>query len=107
RIDRTLCRISWTDSAEACTRRIRAFDPEPGAWTILNGETVKLFDTRIASPEPTGSPPGTIIRTGERLVIAAAEGSVLVREIQPAGKRRMRVGDWVRGHADLEGRSFT
>lgn len=107
KIDRELCRLMWTDTAEACTRRIRAFDPEPGAWTELDGETVKLFDTREAFDETGSAPPGTIMRVGERLVIAAGEGCVLVREVQSAGKHRMRVGDWVRGHTGLEGRSFT
>lgn len=107
KINRELCRIDWTADAEACVRRIRAFDPEPGAWSLLEGETVKLFDARVSSNAVESAAPGTIVRAGDRLLLATGDGAVMVREIQPAGRRRMPVSDWVHGRASPQGQQFT
>ncbi len=107
KIHRELCRLDWTASAEACVRRIRAFDPEPGAWAVLDGETVKLFDARVSSSAADAAAPGTIVRATDRLLLATGDGAVIVREIQPAGRRRMPVPDWVHGRASPEGQQFT
>lgn len=107
KIHRDLCRIDWTADAAACVRRIRAFDPDPGAWALLVGETVKLFDARTSSSEVGDAPPGTIVRAADRLLLATGSGAMMVREIQPAGRRRMPVPDWMHGRPSPAGQQFT
>jgi methionyl-tRNA formyltransferase len=97
KVNRQTARLDWSRDAAAVARIIRAFDPEPGAWCLLDGAEVKLFGARAANGS---GEPGLVLQTGRTLTIAASVGAVEVAEIQPAGKKRMPVGDWVRGRGN-------
>lgn len=101
KVTRETARIDWTQDAASVARRIRAFDPVPGAWTTLDGTDMKLFGARTT---PASGAPGTVLDAGERLVIAAASGAVDIAEVQPAGRRRMPVAQWARGRGVEPGR---
>lgn len=101
KIDRTVARIDWTRPAGAVARQIRAFDPVPGAWTALGEDPVKLFSPRVSD---RSGEPGEVLAAGERLLVACGSGSVMLREVQPAGKNRMSVEAWVRGRGIEAGR---
>jgi methionyl-tRNA formyltransferase len=101
KVTRETARIDWTQDAPTVARRIRAFDPAPGAWTTLAGTDVKLFGARAT---PAHGAPGTVLDAGERLVIAAASGAVDIAEVQPAGRKRMAVAQWARGRGVEPGR---
>ena len=101
KIDRAAARIDWSGDAESIARQIRAFDPVPGAWTTLGDDPVKLFSPRVL--DQTGEP-GAVLAAGERLVIGCGSGSVMIREVQPAGRTRMSVDAWVRGRGIDAGR---
>ncbi|MEP7326297.1 MAG: methionyl-tRNA formyltransferase [Gemmatimonadota bacterium] len=109
KVDRARCRIRWEGDAEQESGRIRAFDPDPGAWSTFEGNEVKLFgatahyDTRSPS---SPCPPGTVLQAGERLSVQTGSGTMLVREVQPAGKKRMAVAAWVRGRKVEPGQRF-
>jgi methionyl-tRNA formyltransferase len=111
KIGRSHCHITWSEGADSCARRIRAFDPEPGAWTTLEGQEIKLFSARIhqhleLASSDNGKDPGTVLRSGDRLSISTGHGTLIVREVQPSGKRRMPVADWVRGRPVPVGQRF-
>ena len=101
KVTRETARIDWTQDAPSVARRIRAFDPVPGAWTTLDGTDMKLFVARTAT---ASGAPGTVLDAGERLLIAAASGAVDIAEVQPAGRRRMPVAQWARGRGVEPGR---
>ena len=77
-------------------------DALPGAWTLHRGEELKLFRPL---PEPEfvhDAEPGTVLEVAgtdvaEGMRVACGTGAVLVREVKPAGKRRMTTAEWVRG----------
>ena len=94
KIDRESARLDWHRDAGTLARQVRAFDPAPGAWTTHGDTPLKLFG---AAPAPERGEPGCVLAAGERLVIGCADGSLAVREAQPAGRTRIAVGDWVRG----------
>jgi methionyl-tRNA formyltransferase len=94
KIDRSSARLDWARSPAALARQVRAFDPAPGAWTNHAGEPLKLFRP---TPLDRRGEPGTVLAVGDELVVAAADGSVALREVQPAGKTRLPVAAWVRG----------
>ncbi|HYF39156.1 MAG TPA: methionyl-tRNA formyltransferase [Gemmatimonadales bacterium] len=94
KIDREAARLAWERDATTLVRQVRAFDPAPGAWAILNGGTLKVFGARKV---PGSGEPGTVLAAGERLVVAAGQDAVAIREVQPAGKTRIPVAAWVRG----------
>ena len=102
RITRDTARVDWHDNAVAIGRQIRAMDAVPGAWTSHRGNDLKLFRPL---PEPDyahEAKPGTVLHTdgtddAEGMRVACATGAVLVREVKPAGRRRMNTAEWVRG----------
>ena len=103
KLTREAALIDWTADAESIARRICAFDPVPGAWTRLGLTDVKLFNARTA---PGAGEPGEVLRTGERILVAAGEGAVEVGEVQPAGRRRSGAGEWTRGRGVAERQRF-
>ncbi|HEX8076898.1 MAG TPA: methionyl-tRNA formyltransferase [Chthoniobacterales bacterium] len=85
-------RIDWSESAALIERKIRAFDPWPGAFTILRDgagreRKLKVFRATVMAD------PGA-----ERLVFPAADGFVALDQVQPEGKRRMSAAEFLRGH---------
>jgi methionyl-tRNA formyltransferase len=94
KVDRDSARLDWTRQSSALARQVRAFDPAPGAWTTHHGSPLKLFGPTARDGR---GEPGTVLSAGEDLVVAAGIGVLAVREVQPAGKTRLSVADWVRG----------
>ena len=97
KIDRKEAQIDWNSSATTIDRQIRAFNPAPGAQTLLAGEVLKLWDA-----EPvTGrfGVPGTVAHAGANgIIVACGDGALAVRELQRAGARRLPVASFVAGH---------
>jgi methionyl-tRNA formyltransferase len=107
KIDRAAARLDWARPADEVARRVRAFDPAPGAWTTLDGAEVKLFGARTSAARPGGADaPGTVLDAGATLLVACGDGAVELREAQPAGKRRLAADEWVRGRGIAAGRRF-
>jgi methionyl-tRNA formyltransferase len=103
KIDHESARIRWEEGPEQAARRIRAYDPVPGAWTVLGGLEVKCFGPSVL-PEP--AEPGLVVGTDPMLIIGAGPGSVSVAQVQPAGKRRMPASEWSRGRGARAGQRF-
>lgn len=104
KVNRAQARLDWSRDAATLARMVRAFDPEPGAWALLGDQEVKCFGGRACN---AGGEPGQILEASETLLIATGVGSLSVSEVQPAGKRRMPVGEWVRGRGPRAGQRFT
>jgi methionyl-tRNA formyltransferase len=97
KIDREMSRIDWTASAGAVSRRIRAFDPKPGALTTLRGADVKLFGARLA-PGLRSVRPGTVTEVSDDgMIVDCGEGAIRIAAVQAAGKKRMDAISWLRG----------
>ena len=95
KVQRDTTVVPWAASGEVVARVVRAYDPRPGAWTTLRGADVKLFG---AQPAAGRGAPGEVLGVDAGgLVVACGDGAVLVRDVQPAGKRRIAAAEWVRG----------
>jgi methionyl-tRNA formyltransferase len=105
KIDRSAAQIDWSRRADDLAHHVAAFDPVPGAWSTVGGADVKLFSARGAGG--TDGIPGTVMRAGDRLEIATGDGTLLVSEVQPAGKKRQPAAEWVRGRGISTGARFT
>jgi methionyl-tRNA formyltransferase len=103
KIGRELARLDWAAGADTLERQVRAFDPAPGAWSLLDEAPVKFFGA--ATAEGSGEP-GTVLAATDRLLVACGEGALAVREVQPAGRSRMEAGAWARGRGIAAGRRF-
>jgi methionyl-tRNA formyltransferase len=108
KISRDVARIDWTREAREVSNHIRGMDRVPGAWTVLGEEAVKLFRPVVVSSSEPSAPPGTILSfdPSEGILVSTGRGSVLIQEVQPAGKRRMSVQDWWNGAEVSEGSRF-
>ncbi len=98
KLNREHGRIDWSESAETIERKIRAFNPWPGAYMKLGGQNLKIFSGSVIDVSGT---PGEILPSENELVIGAGKGAISVDEVQLEGKRRMRVAEFLRGHASL------
>jgi methionyl-tRNA formyltransferase len=95
--------IDWTLAAEEIWRRVRAYDPWPGAYTSLDGENIRIWRARPLNAD-YGEPPGTIVEAP--LGVQTGEGVLAVLEGQRPGRRRMSSDELVRGMPSLFGRRF-
>lgn len=93
------CQISFAGSAREISCRIRAYDPQPGAFCQLGGGKIKLFGGAVAQPEGVLGQPGSILKVDRKGVyIACGQGSVLVAQVQAAGGKKMPADAYFRGH---------
>jgi methionyl-tRNA formyltransferase len=92
-------RIDWNEPAEVIERKIRAYNPWPGAFMKIGGlgtgSNLKVF---AASVVDLSAKPGKILRFDKDIVIAAGEHALSLEEVQLAGKRRMSAAEFLRGH---------
>jgi methionyl-tRNA formyltransferase len=104
RIEREDARVDWNAKAQDIANLIRGMDSIPGAWTSHRDADLKVFRPCVLADHKTSEPPGTILEaTGvdpsAGLVVACGDVAIGIREVQPAGKRRMLASDWLRGRA--------
>ncbi len=79
--------INWADPALAIERQVRAFNPWPGTYTFDQGRRLILLDVQ-AEDRATDAPPGTVVAHGPGgPFIATGAGLLLIREVQPEGRR--------------------
>lgn len=90
--------IDWTASPEEVHNRVRGLNSWPGAYAILNGETFKIWRTRVAASGEKGKPGEILALTKHGFLVAAGGGAVEVLELQAPSKKKMTAGDYVRGH---------
>ena len=91
--------IDWSDSAVNIDRKIRAFNPAPGAWTLWNGEKLKLWASELVPvPSCLGSEPGTVMAAeGEHLLVSCGSSVLAITEIQRPGGKRLAASAWLAG----------
>ncbi|MBN2407221.1 MAG: methionyl-tRNA formyltransferase [Elusimicrobia bacterium] len=100
KIAKSMTRIDWAEPAASVVNRIRALSPEPGAYTRMGREKVriKIFSARMSGEAVPGRP-GEIIRAGkDRFSVAAGDSAVDILLVQPPGKRVMKAGEFMAGH---------
>lgn len=91
-------RIDWRQPALAINRRARGVTPEPGAWTMLDGQRVKLEPLQLR-PDVRDLEPGRLRVAGKSVLVGTGSHAVQLGRIQPAGKKMMASADWARGVA--------
>lgn len=100
KLERASGALDWHEPAEMLERKIRAYDPWPGAFTRfidLAGKSrqLKIFHATVL-PQ-VDAEPGTILRPNESLIVATGSGSLGLNEVQLEGKRRMSAAEFLRG----------
>lgn len=101
KLEREDGRIDWSEPATLIERKIRAFDPWPGAFTLMRDAAgherkLKIFSARVVDADK--QPPGEVFRSDLSMTIAATDGALSLDEVQIEGKRRMRAAEFLRGN---------
>src|SRR5438876_3231528 len=99
KLSREAGRIDWSEPAETIERKIRAFNPWPGAFMRITTEsnelrTLKIFSAAIVD---LSGAPGEILGGDKVLIVAAGTGALSLLEVQLEGKRRMSAAEFLRG----------
>lgn len=96
------CQIDWNSSGLAIKNFIRGLSPHPCAFSIMNGETYKIYKTVIDPNQNAGDlVPSSIVEINKVTGIAVASGDkkvIWIKEIQPPSKKKMSVQEFLRGH---------
>jgi len=104
KISKAEATIDWREPATTIERRLRAFDPAPGARSVVGGETITCWRGVVV---PGGGTPGTIVAAdGAAVIVACGEGRLALTELQRAGGRRMAADAFLRGWTPPPGAVF-
>jgi methionyl-tRNA formyltransferase len=105
--------IDWSRPAQEIKNQVRALRPWPRAYTFwhrsgaapmrLNIDKVAILPSEVASASAN---PGSVLQSSPRLLIATADTSLEILELQPAGKRSMPAADFLRGQRVNAGERF-
>jgi methionyl-tRNA formyltransferase len=101
KLSRAHGKIDWAEPAEVIERRIRAFDPWPGAFTLLadasgNSRHLKIFRASVVD-QSIGDPGFVSTPNNSAVLVATGRGALRLDEVQLEGKRRMRAVEFLRG----------
>jgi len=93
--------IDWSMSSVEIWRRVRAYNPWPGAYTEFEGRTLKILRAHPIGGER--GEPGLVVATKEGAAVVTGEGLLALEEVQLAGKRAMGITEFLRGQRGIVG----
>jgi methionyl-tRNA formyltransferase len=97
KIEKHEAAIDWQQDAATIVRRVRAFNPFPGASTSLDGESIKVWGASAQAGAPQATF-GTILAVApEGIAVAAMNSIALLTELQRAGSKRLPAAEFLRG----------
>ncbi|UCB52634.1 MAG: methionyl-tRNA formyltransferase [Candidatus Zixiibacteriota bacterium] len=94
------CRIDWSRMAEEIKNQIRGLAPSPGAFARFRGKILKIFKARLVDSIESPGDFGVVVMSEEKesLWVRTGGGILSLLEVQPEGKKRMRIEEFVRGY---------
>ena len=96
-------RLDWTEDAAHLFRKVRAFNPVPGAWFMCEGERIKCWG---ASPRDGEGEPGTVLAAdGDELVVACGSGLFAIELLQRPGRGRVSAREFS-NQLDINGKTL-
>ena len=95
KIDKAEARLDWSQPATLLARKLRAFNPFPGAVVTLAGEPVKAWCGEAVAG--SGRPGQVLAADADGIVVACGEAALRLTELQKPGGRRVTAGDFLRG----------
>lgn len=104
--------VDWARTARHLHDQVRAMQPWPTTysfWQRLGGEPLRVIldRVRVEAANPRLATPGQVVEAaGERLVVATGDGHLAIERIQPAGKRVLAAGEFLRGYPVRPGQRF-
>jgi len=96
KITRDEAQLNWSSPADSLVNKIRAFYPQPQAWTVFRGQPLKISSARVSDVVPDLQP-GELRVVGSECVIGTLDKVIVLERVTPAGKKDMSALDWSRG----------
>lgn len=97
-ISREQERVDWSNGARNVFNQVRGLTPWPTAYTTFQGENVKLWSVKEGDSVTTHTPGQVVKIENDSFEVATGDGkSIVIYELQPAGKKRMTAQDYLRG----------
>jgi methionyl-tRNA formyltransferase len=107
KIDKAEAAIDWSLPAETIARRIRAFDPFPGAQSVLDGENFKLWQAQPLPQARGNRPAGEVVSvSADGIHVQCGEHCLRVTQLQRPGGKRLPVAEFLRGFDVRAGMRF-
>ncbi len=107
KVEKAEAAVEWNLDADTIARRIRAFNPAPGAVARLRGEAVKLWYAREIPAAQQQAKPGAVIAVSvDGIGVACGSGAVLLTELQRPGGKRLTAAQFLQGQALQVGEQF-
>jgi methionyl-tRNA formyltransferase len=104
KIDKAEAAIDWRADAAVIERRLRAFDPFPGATGVLHGETIKCWRGAVGTGAGRA---GEVLSAGDGAIeVACGAGSLRLTELQRPGGKRLAAREFLAGHPVAPGTVF-
>ncbi|PTX16889.1 methionyl-tRNA formyltransferase [Halanaerobium congolense] len=100
KIDKSLGEIDWEQSAQEIHNLIRGVNPWPGAYTFLNGERLKLWQSSVSKLENTDFEPGTIVKANikDGILVQTGDGILAIEKLQLPGSKKIEAEDFLNGY---------
>ena len=97
-LSREISPINWADNSMNIKCKVRGLCPWPTATSDIGGIVCKIFSVEIGGNRPANKRPGDIVVSGKSgLEIVSADGTIIIKELQPPGGRRMTAAEFLRG----------
>lgn len=103
KIEKAEAAIDWAAPAETLARRVRAFNPFPGAATALAGEAIKVWAAHADTAPTSGAPGEVLAADADGIRVATGAGVLVLTELQRAGGKRLAAADFLHGFAITPG----
>lgn len=103
-IDKKDGKINWTDGAIEIDRKIRAFNPWPGTYGLLDGKIVKIKRAKVDINKRSEKKIGEIFEENKELLVKCGQNSLVILELQLEGKKAMDSQSFLAGHQDIIGK---
>ena len=98
KIEKAEAAIDWSLPAATLERRVRAFDPFPGAATVLAGETIKVWGAQVRTDAaPAGAPGTVLVVSAAGIDVACGSGVLRLTQLQRAGGKRLAAAQFLHG----------
>lgn len=92
-------KIDWTDTGSNIVNLIRGLKPWPSAYTMYNGDMIKIHKAVLTEKEYKGVNGEIVEVTGDEIYVKIEDGSIRIEELQFPGKRKMKTSDYLKGNS--------
>ncbi len=99
-------RLDWTKRAKALAAQVKGMNPWPGTWTFWQGKLLKIHRTQWEEGHRKGRPGEVVMVHADGIEVMCGKGSLVLREVQLEGSRKMSAEDFLRGHPLQLGENF-